>query len=223
MNIIPLEFSIVVVGQDCNPTILNPDFLKYREIVPEGWGWSLAGAAITTPAFAVVPYDSGVTVKVETGRFQVTDQRTSENVDQSKAIAIARSYVKVLPHVRYTGVGINFRRLVEMNEPDAFLKRQFLKPGPWDQVQFPLLGVNIKFVYPHENGQLNLSLEGSVVLRQQGQEATQTPGVLSHANYHRDCNDYPSDLIVLQHIEQAENDEKHFGVLLNELLRESLN
>jgi hypothetical protein len=35
MNIIPLEFSVVVVGEDCNPTILNPDFLRCRGIVPE--------------------------------------------------------------------------------------------------------------------------------------------------------------------------------------------
>ncbi len=99
MSIVPLEFSVVVVGQDCNPTILNPDFLKHRGIVPEEWGWQLAGAPITTPPFATVSYDSGLTIKVEMTRFQVTDQLFADGVEKSKAIAVASKYIKVLPHV----------------------------------------------------------------------------------------------------------------------------
>ena len=218
MNIVPLEFSIVVVGQDCNPTILNPDFLKYRGIVPQIWGWELAGAIITTPAIAVVSYDSGVTVKVEKNRFQVADQKVAANVAQSKAIDIARSYIEVLPHVRYTAVGINFRSLVEMKEPDAFLKERFLSTGPWDQEQNPLLGVNLKFAYSYNDGRLNLSLEGGVAVRQKGEISEELQGVFTYANYHRDCQGYPTDQMVLAHINKALSDEKHFDAFVKELL-----
>lgn len=218
MNIIPLEFSIVVVGQDCNPTILNPDFLKHREIVQEEWGWKVAGPAITTPPFATVSYDSGVTIKVDPTRFQVSDNENAGDIGQSKAIEVAKRYIAVLPHVRYTGVGINFRILAELNDPEAFLKERFLKSGPWSQESNPLLGINLTFVYPYEDGRLNISLQGSALVRPEGEKAEKIQGVLAHANYHRDCQGYPTDKIVLAHIGRAVNDEKNFGASLARLL-----
>jgi hypothetical protein len=218
MNIFPLEFSIVVVGQDCNPTLLNPDFLKYRGIVPEEWGWEIAGAPITTPPFAVVAYDSGITIKVETNRFQVSDQSSGDDVGQSKAIEIAVNYIQVLPHVRYTGVGINFRSLVEMEKPDDYLVEYFLKTGPLSREQNPLLGVSLKFVYPHDDARLSLSLAGGVVIHQQGDTTEKRQGVLASGNYHRDCQSYPADALVIQHINRAASDAEHFSTILTSLL-----
>jgi hypothetical protein len=221
MSVIPLEFSIVVVGQDCNPTILNPDFLKYRKIVLEQWGWEVVNPPITTPAFATVSYNSGVTVKVEPTRFQVVDNKNAEDISQSKAVEIAQGYIRVLPHVRYTGVGINFRSLVEMEQPDVFLKERFLKPGPWDTEYNLLIGTSIKLVYSHDDGRLNLSLDGGVFVRKQGDRANEVKGVFAHANYHRNCQGYPTDQKVLAHITRANSDGQHFDRLVTELLASS--
>lgn len=30
-----LQLSVVITGVDNNPTVLNPDFLRYNEIVPD--------------------------------------------------------------------------------------------------------------------------------------------------------------------------------------------
>jgi hypothetical protein len=217
MNIIPLEFSIVVVGQDCNPTILNPDFLKYRKIVPEEWGWELAQAPITMQLFARVAYDSGISIKVEKNRFQVSDENTAEDVSPSKAIEIAKRYIGVLPHVRYTAVGINFQSLVEMDHPDDFLVDRFLKIDPLHQEQNQLIGTSLKFVYPHEEGRLTLSLAGGSAIRRKGDQADEKKGLLVGGNYHRDCQHYPADDLVIQHIERAAADAEHFNAALRSL------
>lgn len=219
MNIVPLEFSIVVVGEDCNPTILNPDFLKYQGIVPDEWGWKVKGVPIMTPPFSVVPYDSGVTVKVETNRFQVTDQEFAGEVSKTKATDIAHRYISVLPHVKYTSVGINFRILLEMEEPDSFLVKRFLKVGPWNVAENPLKAMSLKLVYLlDEEGRLNLSLDAGAVVRQQKNYKEQKKGVLAGANYHRDCPDYPADKSVLQYVNQAENDAEHLTAAIHKFL-----
>ncbi len=217
MNITPVEFAIVVVGQDCNPTILNPDFLRCRDIVPEDWGWEVVGPAITTPPFATVAYDSGVTIKVEPNRFQVADTKNVGDIGHSKAQHIAEKYISVLPHVRYTGVGINFRALVQVNQPDSFLKHHFLKDAPWVQ-QNPPIGINLKLVYTLDDGKLNLSLEGGRVIRRVKERPEELEGILCHGNYHRDCRDYPADRLVIEHLHNAEHDRMHFDALLTTLL-----
>jgi len=218
MNIHPIEFSIVVVGQDCNPTILNPDFLKYRKIVPDDWGWKLAGPAITTPPFATVPYDSGVTVTVEPSQFLVTDRSCGDHVEKSKIPEIAKAYVAELPNVRYTALGINFRSLVEMEVPDAYLKERFVKPGPWNQGERALETVSLTLGYAHEDGRLSLSMERATVVTQEEEASTQIHGVLAAANYHREWTDYPGDTKVVESIAYAQKDASHFQSTLHELL-----
>ena len=116
-----LQFSIVVLATDHNPTILNPDFLRLQEIVPADWGWDLASPPITTPPFATVQYESGVSISVESNKLQVADNKITEPTE-SKIIAMVKRYVAVIPHVRYTAVGINFRSAVELDDANAYLK-----------------------------------------------------------------------------------------------------
>src|SRR5713101_6330983 len=72
-------FSVVIVGGDHNPTILNPDFLTIREIVPKEWGWEVADPAITTPPFAIVRYTNGTSITVERNKLQVADSSASND------------------------------------------------------------------------------------------------------------------------------------------------
>jgi len=130
-------FSVVVAGEVHNPTILNPDFLAIREIVPREWGWEVAGPAITTPPFAIVRYTNGVSITVEHNKLQVADLSVDDDPTGSKATEVARRYVNTLPHVRYTAVGINFHSVAEVPDPATSLKTRFLKSGPWDNPSHP--------------------------------------------------------------------------------------
>jgi hypothetical protein len=213
-----LEFSVVVVANDHNPTILNPDFLDRQEIVPAAWGWKVAGPPITTPPFATVSYDSGVTVSVEPNKLQVTDKSARGGPQSSKVVNIARKYVEVLQHVRYLAVGINFRSLAEHTEADVFLKDRFLKSGPWDSAVHKLQGIGLKLVYLLEGGRLILSLDSGIVIESSEGQSQQIHGVLAYANFHRDCHGYPTATQVIGHLGNAEKDWTTYQNILSDLL-----
>ncbi len=218
MPIRHLEFSIVVVASDCNPTILNPDFLGRQAIVPEDWGWKLAGPPITTPPFATVSYDSGVTVSVEPNKFQVVDRLADKTFETSKIPDIARKYIQVLPHVRYTAVGHNFRSFVERADAESLLKERFLKPGPWDSDAHRLEGISLKFVYLLQGGRVIFSLDGATMTDRSGDQPKELHGILMHANFHRDCQGYPSDKQVVEHLQSLKKDWEHYQTLLSDIV-----
>ncbi|MGH8608488.1 MAG: hypothetical protein ACREX9_14065 [Gammaproteobacteria bacterium] len=218
MDISHFEFSVVVVANDHNPTILNPDFLGRQGVIQEGWGWKVVGPAITTPPFATVSYDSGVTVSIESHRLQVIDSSAPGSPQSSKAVNITQKYVEVLPHVRYSAVGINFRSIVEHADANAFLKARFLKSGVWDSEAHPLQTVGLKLVYPLDGGRVTLSLNGGTVTQPLEKEIKQLSGILIHANFHRDCHDYPGNAQVMAHLGNAEKDWAVYQSILSDLL-----
>jgi len=218
MDIRPLELSIVIVASDCNPTILNPDFLARTGIVPDDWGWKVAGPPITTPPFASVNYNSGVIISVESNKFNVVQRALDKEPDPDLIAGIAQRYIEVLPHVRYTGVGHNFKAFVEQADTEAFLKERFVKAGVWDSKHHALEAVSFTLRYPLQGGHLNVSLNGAAILDSSGDEPKQLHGVLVQANYHRDCPEYPSVGQVLQHVGHINTDWKHFQTTASEIL-----
>jgi len=182
-----LHFSIVVLANDHNPTILNPDFLKMQKIIQEDWAWELATPPITTPPIATVKYKSGVSISVESNKLQVLDAK-SKDPTESKITKIVERYAKVLPHVHYTAVGINFSTLIEMENADTYLKDRFLKEDPWESPEHPLKSTGLKLVYRLQKGQLLFSLDSAKVERLTNGKTKQSKGIVVNANFHRDLD-----------------------------------
>lgn len=60
-----IEFSIVVVAENHNPSLLNRDFLWNNDIVPEEWDWEvLDEQSFSTVQASSVRYDSDVSITV---------------------------------------------------------------------------------------------------------------------------------------------------------------
>lgn len=224
MAIHHLEASIVVAARDCNPTILNPDFLTLQGIISSKWNWKLAGSPITTPPLAMLAYDSGVNITVETNKFQIVQKLLNdEAVTKSKIQGIAQKYIKVLPHVRYVAVGHNFRSLVECTDAESFLKTRFLKTGVWDDKKYSLKGLGLKFVYPLSDVQnstekIILSMDSGAVLQQSAEPTKPLNGILLHANFHRDCLDYPADLKIVQYMRKFNADWKRYKRIISDII-----
>lgn len=210
MNLLLREFAIVVVGEDCNPTILNPDFLKYQSIVPESWGWAPAFPPVTTPDFAIVAYDSDVTIRVEPNRFQVTQFGAADPSAGGRVVEIATNYIERLPHVRYAAVGNNFRVFVPSERPDEYLKTRFLRSGPWDEAAAPLRDVSFSFIYHHDEARLAITLATTQTKLEIDGQNQQIYGLDISGNYHRTCQGYPTDQQVIAHIGKASADLEHF-------------
>lgn len=214
-----LQFSIVVLATDHNPTILNPDFLRLQKIVPEDWKWKLATPPITTPPFATVQYESDVSISVESNKLQVADNKVTEPTE-SKIVAIVKRYIEVVPHVRYTAVGINFRSAIELDDADTYLKAQFLKGGVWDSEQNPMKSVGLRFVYPVTSGRLVLSIDSGIIERVVDEQVKQKPVIIANANFHRDLdtNKLPTSEQVPNYLDEAPSDWGRFSRLLSDML-----
>lgn len=117
MNI--LNTSVVVLGENHNPSILHPSFLKAQKIVPSEWV-PQEGRIICTPAFSETRYPNSIIFTVDPERIQIKDERPPEDVTKSLVTGLATKYVETLPHVPYKAVGVNFAAGIEK-----------VDPGPW--------------------------------------------------------------------------------------------
>ncbi len=211
-----IQFSTVVVGKVHNPTILNPDFLRANAIVPEDWGWEVA-ETMTTPPFAVVRYTSGISVAVELNKLQVTDIDAGDSPTRSKVAEIATSYVRILPHVLYTAVGINFQSVLEMESPEGYLKNRFVKPGPWHSSKRMLSAAGVRLVYLLGNeGRFTLSFDSGEA-QERGQK-NRKKVLIANGNFHRDCDMHPGHEQVAKHLTNVTSDWSIYREVLTEAL-----
>jgi hypothetical protein len=182
-----LNFSVVVVAEYHNPTILNPDFLARNNIVPDEWNWNLSEDCFSTPPLSQVKYDNGVLLLCEQSKLQVVDG--GESVDPAKSFvdAIAAAYLRTLPHVRYTGLGLNFKAMIPYEQPSRALMDRFLKEGPWSDPQQRLEDMGLRLMFAIDHGWLRLSLDAGEVPSDEKQDA-QT-AILAGANFHHDLSD----------------------------------
>jgi hypothetical protein len=126
------QLSIVVVAQNHNPTVLNPDFLKSNEIVPRDW--ELDGNPVCVEMIAQVNFKNGVKITSQPDRiifFQGVNDPELKDVEIPR---IAADYVSLIRHVRYTAVGVNPRAEIGCSgsdEASAFIAHTLLGDRPW--------------------------------------------------------------------------------------------
>ncbi len=219
-----LQFSLVVIATDHNPTILNPDFLRLQNIVPTNWGWELASPPITTPPLATIQYESGVSISVESNKLQVVDDKAT-TPSESKIVAMVNRYVEAVPHVRYTAVGINFRSAIKLDNADEYLKEQFLKKGPWDSKENQMKSVGLRFVYPATLGRLVMSIDSGIIEEVVGNQVQKKPVIIANANFHRDLDvtKLPTSKQVPNYLKEIQADWDRFSELLVDMLPTSNN
>ncbi len=217
------ELSVVVVGAEHNPTILNPNFLEDQGIVSRDWGWDVGDddPPLTTPVLSRVSYASGVLITVQRERLQVTDLLLQNDVQNSKAPEIAKRYVKVLPHVEYRATGINFTAVVEIDEPKLFLRERFLKEGSWFGSPDTLSGLGLRLKYLLANGEVTLSLDASSSEPEQQGRTVSRGAVIARANFHRECQP-PSSSQVERNIDYLTQDWETFKIMVRDNLQGAL-
>ncbi len=156
------ELAIVVAAKNHNPTILNPDFLKYNEIVPADW--KLAEPPICTPPLAQVKYDNGISIMSQLDKVIFTDILVGKHPEEAQVPATAAKYVKTLPHVDYSAVGVNPKGHVVVDAEEiarSYVRDTLISEGPWKTFVGQTPTVSVRFIYLIENGSLNLTIEDS--------------------------------------------------------------
>ena len=170
--------SVVVTAEFHNPSILNPDFLVSKEIVPEGWEVS---ETITTPSVSVVSYRQGIQWRVDQSKLNVVENCESSFRDNYRVYGLVNAYLAKLPHVPYRSLGLNCVVSIKQSDPEQWLTQQFLQSGPWLEGEPKVLGMEPKFSLDAGDAVCNLSFNGGQSTPPQGEPET---AVIVSSNVH---------------------------------------
>jgi len=139
------ELTIVLVARSHNPSILNPDFLRYNHIVPENW--NVKQKPICIEPMAQVVFENGIQITAELDKVIFLElTKDGKDIDEVKIPEIALSYINVIPHVNYTAVGINPRGHLAFETADDaenFIMATFANIDPWKKSKKILDKANI--------------------------------------------------------------------------------
>lgn len=173
--------NVVVTAEFHNPSILNPDFLESKEIVPSDW---TVTEAITTPQVSFVRYENEVQWVVEQAKLTVaeaTKEYESPFRDDYLVYELVKAYLAILPHVPYRSLGLNCVVSIKQDEPRQWLTQRFLKPGPWLEGDSKVLGMAPKFTLDADNAVCDLSFSEGQTTSPQGESET---AVIINSNVH---------------------------------------
>ncbi len=107
--------DIVVIASAHNPSIIAPQWLKDKSLITEE-----PKHFVHTPDFSLFESDS-FSLVVDPQRLQITAKKQDE--DSLRSLAnIAGNYIKLLPHIPYRSLGLNFVWTVEVHEREKLPK-----------------------------------------------------------------------------------------------------
>ena len=179
--------SCVVVADQHNPSILNPDWLVKMKIVDHEW--KLADPCITTPLFARCSYVNKVQLILEPNKLAVSSLPADGNDLSGELPRIVKKYVDSLPHIPYKQLGNNFRFSVDMHDVLSKLKSKLIKKGNWHADN--ISKIKTTFQYFYDNYRINLAME-SFDPREESRADEEGPALILDFNYHREFNDLNS-------------------------------
>ena len=179
MQIDLFGFSVVVVAEANNPTMLNPDFLRHNDIVGTHWRLSESRPPLTTPMLSEVTFEGGLIVRADPNRVTFEQQGGALSLEDIACVDMAKSYLKTAPHVPYTAFGVNPRAVVR-NSSFSRLSDMLRSNGSEMTFDSIVPRFELKAIYEMEDKRLTLEL--------QEEKDDHGPFRLchAHANIHRD-------------------------------------
>lgn len=192
--------SCVVVADQHNPSILNPDWLVKTKIIhPE---WKLADPSITTPLFARCSYVNKVQLLLEPAKLTVSCITVKDTDLSGELPRIVRKYVDSLQHIPYKQLGNNFRFSVDMPDVLSKLKNKLIKKGSWrvDSIS----KIKTTFQYFCDDYSINLTIESSEFKERNETNGKESVLILDF-NYHRELDDFSS---LVRGIDSWQDDHK---------------
>ncbi|MEH1892183.1 MAG: hypothetical protein V7K92_22935 [Nostoc sp.] len=183
-NVEVRDFSLVVMADKQNPSILNPDFLKYNQIVPPDW--ELAMPPICTPPVSQVVFKNGVNIVAQSDRLTFWEVLDADNL-VFEIPEIVCKYIDIVPYVDYRAVGININAHIikeEKEDNQDTVLAKLIASGKWKQFQGKSPNTVVQFTYPLDNGSFTISIQEVVISKIQNNELV--PVINFSANFHRD-------------------------------------
>lgn len=172
------ELSIVVATKNNDPTILNPDFLKLKNIIPGDWQPKVKPTCVDI--FSQVVHPDGVTITSEQEKISFIDTRF--DLDDSRLGDIVGKFLERVPLLHCLAIGINPAGHVKF--PDKQRLREFALSNLVNNRKWPdkLKGIGVFYKFDISQ-QTTFSLrveEGSLK-----ESNNKIPVLIFSGNFHR--------------------------------------
>lgn len=139
-----VEFSVVIVANSHNPTILNADFLQHNGIV--GKLWQPSEDCLTSPMLSRVAFNGGLNVQADPVRVKFEQTGDALVADSLVCASAAQGYLKTVPHVPYFAMGVNAKCILR-NLPLHRVSDVFKSSGDWTTFRSIVPNFEIKAIY----------------------------------------------------------------------------
>jgi hypothetical protein len=218
------ELAIVIAVQQLNPTILNPDFLKYSGIIPSDW--ELARQPTRTNTGIQLSYQNGVTIIAQANQIIFAEPIATKEVQEIEVAAIAHKCIEALPQIDYRAVGVSLRghipfSLQESQTAHDYIFGTLLAPGSWHEFGSAPVQAALRFNYTLEQGRLDLDVT-EVRLKLSEQEAIPAVLFAGTFSYAIEARDQPNSLTsVTEAINHWQRDLETFSAIVNDRFLQS--
>ena len=158
------EISVVLAAENNNPSILNADFLRFNNIVPKDW--QLKEPPVCVFPFAQVVFDNGIKITSQLEKVVFLEELTDDYTGEIRVASLACRYVEQVPHVPYTGVGVNPRGHIIVDDPEkakTFIQERFILPKTWAKFRESLVNATVNLTYKLEQSQFNISIQPATI------------------------------------------------------------
>ena len=182
-----IELSVVFVANSNNPSIINPDFLRYNKIVDDSY--EIQDSPISTPAFSQVAFKNGIEVASTPDRVIF---RQSGSLDKETVVSpeVAKRYLECIPHVHYRAIGINPKGFQSATgEEPPPVSEMLRNNGAWTSFEDVTPEVQLKAIYHYSQRNISLDIARADVT----ENGKKTSGTLYQANIHRELTETDSE------------------------------
>lgn len=153
-----VEFSVVIVAQSHNPSILNADFLHNNGIVGEKW--QPRENCLTSPMLSRVAFNDGLVVQADPLRVTIEQSGDALTKEALVCASAAKGYLKTVPHVRYIAVGVNSTCILR-NIPLCRVSDALRSGGDWMTFESVVPKFEFKATYEMEGRKATLDVQDS--------------------------------------------------------------
>ena len=178
-------FSIVLVANANNPSIINQDFLLNNGIITDQQPLK-DPPPISTPGFAQVLFEDGLSVKADPNRVIVEQIGNPPPLTNIVCVEVAKRYLKTVPHVPYVAVGINPKGYRRMSDGVSESVADALRDnGRWMVHKSVVPTFRLTSTHQYDDRRITLDISNGT----SSEDGRETPVMLYQGNIHRDLSD----------------------------------
>ena len=175
-----IAFSVVLIADNIEPSMINPDFLRLKSIVDSNL--QTEQPPVSTPVFSQVVFEGGLMVTAQPNRFDFVQQGEALAGDIASP-SIARRFLVEVPHPAYKAIGINLTGVRPLDDGSGGVATTLIEGGEWMTFGNVSPVVSLKAVYSCGDRQMTVDVQD---VKRRESDGSEAHGLLFETNIHRD-------------------------------------